>query len=156
MSQDTVRADHPLSMSPPLHRPRHCGGKRVVERASSNITYPTLTRSNYIEWSLVMMVNLQATRLWDVVESGIGNYREDQSALTAILCAVLQEMQAGLVVKRTTQEVWEAIQKIQLSTDRVKEANAERLWREFGDLTFKPSESVKDFSLWLTTMASQL
>jgi hypothetical protein len=36
-----------------------------------------LTRSNYTEWSLVMMVNLQMTRLWDVVESDIGDYRED-------------------------------------------------------------------------------
>jgi hypothetical protein len=47
-----------------------------------------LTRSNYTEWSLVMMVNLQAAGLWDVVESGIGDYREDRSALAAILHAV--------------------------------------------------------------------
>jgi hypothetical protein len=29
----------------------------VVEKSSTNIVYPTLTRSNYTEWSLVMKVN---------------------------------------------------------------------------------------------------
>jgi hypothetical protein len=86
--QDTSRGARPFSLSPAPRRPRHHGGERVVERASSNIAYPTLTRSNYTEWSLVMMVNLQAAGLWDVVESGIGDYREDRSALAAILHAV--------------------------------------------------------------------
>jgi hypothetical protein len=158
--QDTGRGARPFSLSPPPCRPRHRGSERVVERiverASFNITYPTLTWSNYTEWSLVMTVNLQAAGLWDVVESGIGDYREDQSALTAILRAVPQEMQAGLAVKRSAHDAWEAIQKIRLGADRVKDANVERLRREFGDLAFKPDETVEDFSLRLTTVASQL
>jgi hypothetical protein len=36
-----------------------------------------------------MMVNFQADELWDVMEPGIGNYHEDRSVLTAILCVVL-------------------------------------------------------------------
>jgi hypothetical protein len=39
-----------------------------------------------------MMVNLEAVGLWDVVESGIGDYREDWSAFAAILRAQPQEM----------------------------------------------------------------
>jgi hypothetical protein len=34
-----------------------------------------LMRMNYTKWSLVMKVNLQAARLWDVIESGDGDYR---------------------------------------------------------------------------------
>jgi hypothetical protein len=45
---------------------------------------------------------------------------------------------------------------VRIGADRVKEANAERLQREFADLAFKPEESVEDFSLHLNTVASQL
>jgi hypothetical protein len=109
-----------------------------------------------MEWSLVMKVNLQAARLWDVIESDVGNYREDRSALAAILRAVSQEMQAGLAVKCTTHEAWATICKVWLGTDRVKEANVERLRREFGEIPFNSDKSVEDFLLRLNTMASQL
>jgi hypothetical protein len=50
-------------MSPPVRCPRR-GGERVIEKSSSaDIVYPTLTRTNYTEWSLVMKVNLQAAGL---------------------------------------------------------------------------------------------
>jgi hypothetical protein len=63
--------------------------------------YLTLTRTNYTEWSLVMKVNLQAAGLWDVIEFGAGDYRDDRTALAAILRAVPPEMQAGLAVRPT-------------------------------------------------------
>jgi hypothetical protein len=66
------------------------------------------------------------------------------------------EMQAGLAVKPTATEAWEAIRQVHVGADRVKKANAERLRREFGDITFKTGETVEDFSLRLNTVASQL
>jgi hypothetical protein len=45
---------------------------------------------------------------------------------------------------------------MRLGADWVKEANAERLRREFTDLSFKSGESVEDFSLRLNTVVSQL
>jgi hypothetical protein len=42
--------------------------KRVVEKSSTVIIYPTLTRTNYAEWSLVMHVNLQAAELWEAIK----------------------------------------------------------------------------------------
>jgi hypothetical protein len=41
---------------------------RVIKEASVSIQYPTLTRTNYNEWSLLMRVNLQAQGLWYAVE----------------------------------------------------------------------------------------
>ena len=44
--------------------------KRVVQDRSyysSNIVYPTLTATNYIEWALVMKINLRAQGLWEAV-----------------------------------------------------------------------------------------
>jgi hypothetical protein len=161
-SQNGDRHDRPFSLSPPPRRPRHRGGdrnfvtERVVEKSSSSLVFPTLTRTNYTEWSLVMKVNLQAAGLWEVIHSGDGDYREDRSALAALLRAVPSEMQAGLAVKATAREAWEAIRKVRVGADRVKEANAERLRREFGDISFKPGESVEDFSLRLNSVASEL
>jgi hypothetical protein len=65
-------------------------------------------------------------------------------------------MQAGLAVKSTMHKAWEAIWKVRLNADRVKEANIERLRQAFGQIMFKPGESVQDFSLHLNTVASQL
>jgi hypothetical protein len=60
------------------------------------------------------------------------------------------------VVKPSVHDTWDAFGKMRLGVDQVKEANTERLSWEFGDLAFKPNETVEDFSLHLTTVASQL
>jgi hypothetical protein len=55
-------------------------GRRSCQRAShrevapTDMVYPMLTRMNYTKWSLMMKVNLQAVGLWDVIESGDGDY----------------------------------------------------------------------------------
>jgi hypothetical protein len=58
-------------------------------------------------------------------------------------------MQASLTYK-------EAIRRVRVGVDRVKEANADRLWQEFAELKFKPGEGVEDFSLRITVLANQL
>ena len=56
-------------------------------REVSGISWLTLTRTNYEEWSLTMKVKLRARRLWNAVDKGIDN-EDDMSALEAILAAV--------------------------------------------------------------------
>jgi hypothetical protein len=56
----------------------------------------------------------------------------------------------------TTHDAWESIRKMRLGADRVKEANAERLWREFGELTFKSGETVDDLSIRINTIVGDL
>lgn len=59
-----VLAHAPLRAAAGLHRPPRVGGAwRVIERVvrestTSNVVYPTLTRTNYQEWALMMRVNL--------------------------------------------------------------------------------------------------
>jgi hypothetical protein len=69
--------------------------------------------------------------------------------LTALLRAIPAEMQATLANK-------EAIHRVHVGVDHVKEANADRLQQEFAELKFKPGEGVKDFSLCITALANQL
>jgi hypothetical protein len=52
------------------------------------VQYPTLIRTNYNEWSLLMKVNMQAQGLWHAIEpeeEEIVEYQEDRLALVAIL-----------------------------------------------------------------------
>jgi hypothetical protein len=83
--------------------------ERVIKKSTVVIMYPGLTRTNYSELALVMRVNLQAAGLWDIIGKGTGDYQEDRNALAALLRAVPQEMQGGLVVKESVKEAWEAI-----------------------------------------------
>jgi uncharacterized membrane protein YgcG len=156
----TPPRDRGRSSSPIPHRSRHSGREviieRVVEKASVSIVYPVLTRTNYSEWSLVMRVNLQAAGLWDAIHKGAGDYRDDRNALAALLRAVPPEMQAGLAVKETMKEAWEAIRSIRVGADKVKEANAEKLRREFDDIGFKSGECVEEFAMRISSLANQL
>jgi hypothetical protein len=49
----------------------------VIKKSVTRITYLVLTRSNYSKWALVMWVNLQVAGLWDAIEDGTTDYRED-------------------------------------------------------------------------------
>jgi hypothetical protein len=73
--------------------------------------YPTLIRTNYNEWSLLLKVNMYAQGLWHAIEpeEEIVEYHEDRLVLAAILRAVPQEMLASLKTKHTAQSIWEAI-----------------------------------------------
>lgn len=53
--------------------------QRVIHEVSGGISYPTLTKSNYSDWALLMKVKLKARALWD--RSG-GN----DGALCALQC----------------------------------------------------------------------
>jgi hypothetical protein len=70
-----VRANSVVqTISPHRHRHRHRrprhqdGGRqviidRLVEKSTAGIVYPMLSCTNYIEWSTVMRVNMQAVGL---------------------------------------------------------------------------------------------
>jgi hypothetical protein len=56
-----------------------------------------------------MKLKLQARDLWDVIEFGDGDYRDDHTMLDTIYSVVPSEMVTTLVVKETRAEAWEAI-----------------------------------------------
>jgi hypothetical protein len=63
-------------------------------------------------------------------------------------------MQAGLVCKDSAADAWEVIRR--MGGDRIKEATADKLCRDFTDLQFKPGECVEDFAMCATTIVNQL
>jgi hypothetical protein len=52
-------------------------------------------------------------------------------------------MHAGLAIKESAKEAWVSIRSVRVGAGKVKEANAERLYREFDDISFNPGECVK-------------
>lgn len=122
----------------------------------SGMAWPTLTRTNYNSWSLLMKVILQVRHLWDVIDTGVGDFDDDRMALEAILRAVPQEMIPMLAVKDTAKEAWDAIKTIRVGADRVRDSKAQNFRKQYEDLRFKPGESVDDFGLRLQELVHQL
>jgi hypothetical protein len=150
------------SPSPAPRRGRQRGEviiEHIKEGGGGTMQYPMLTRTNYQEWVLMMRVNMQAQGIWHAVEPEEGDvikYREDRLALAAILHAVPADMLGSLVRKRTARSAWEAVKTVRVGVQRVRDANAKQLLKEFNDINFKAGESVGDFSLRIVGLANQV
>jgi len=129
---------------------------RAFNQAASNLVWPMLTRTNYQEWSSHIQCNLEGMYLWDAVESDKPERRRDRLALGAILHGVPTEMHSMLLNKKSVKEAWEAIKTMRLGADRVKEVNAQKLLGEFESISFKAGESIDDFAIRITKLATDL
>ena len=125
-------------------------------REVSGTTWPTLTRTNYGEWSVTMKVKLRARRLWNAVDKGTDVEEDDMSAMEAILAAVPAEYREPLGTKSSAKEAWEAIAAMRVGSDRAKKATAQLLKQEYANLKFKDGKTVEDFSLRLQMLISKL
>ena len=94
----------------PLHRrrdslsPDRRQGHYEVQAVVRDGGWPTLTKTNYIEWAAIMKIRLQVRHLWEAVYYSDVNFDEDQQALDALVAAVSPEMQFSLSQKETTKE----------------------------------------------------
>ncbi|XP_071685196.1 uncharacterized protein [Lolium perenne] len=130
--------------------------EQVVWESTGSATYPTLTRSNYAEWAIVMRVQLQAQPLWDVIQYGADDDGDDRAALAALLRAVPLELVRTLAVKDCAKTSWETIKTMRFGCERVREAKAHTRRREWEKLRFKSGESIEDFVIHLTAIMNDL
>jgi hypothetical protein len=138
---------------------RHVIVEQVVKEASVSVQYPTLIRTNYNEWALLMKVNMQSQGICHVVEleeEEEVEYREDRLAFATILWAVPPKMLASLSTKCTAQSAWEAIKSRWIGVQPMRDANAEQLRKDFDHVWFKDRESADDFSMRLTRLANNI
>jgi hypothetical protein len=97
--------------------------------------------------------------LWHSIkpeEEDMIEYHDDWLAFTAILYAVPLEILASLATKRSAQSAWEAIKSHRIGVQRVRDANADQLRKEFDHIRFKDGESVNDFSMHLTRLTNNI
>jgi hypothetical protein len=97
-----------------------------------------------------MKLKLQARDLWDVVEYGDGDFRDDSTALDAICSAVPSEMIPALAVKETATEAWEAIRTLRLGDERRRAVTAQSFRAEYETLKLRDGEPIEDFALRFT------
>ncbi|WVZ70677.1 hypothetical protein U9M48_019320 [Paspalum notatum var. saurae] len=143
------------SPSPDRYRDHH-GYQAIVRDIGPSSGWPTLTKTNYVEWAAVMRVPLQVRHMWEAVRYGDVDYYEDRRALDALIATVPPEMQFSLSKKRTAKEAWDAIAAARIGSDRARKTTLQALRKEWENLAFKPSEDVDDFSLRLNTLLQKL
>jgi hypothetical protein len=127
----------------------------VVRDVGPGVGWPTLTKTNYVEWAAIMRIRLQVWHLWEAVQDGDVNHHEDRRALDALIAAVPPEIQFSLSRKRTAKEAWDAIAATRIGSDRTHKSTLQALRKEWESLTFKPGEDVDDFALRLNTVLLQ-
>lgn len=120
--------------------------------------WPMLTRSNYTEWAMLMQCNFEALEIWETIEPGGEGVKrwQDQQAMSALLRSVPPEMWQMLGAKNTVKDAWTAVKSMRVGAERMKEANAQRLLREFENIEFKESEAVDDFAMRINALAADL
>jgi hypothetical protein len=130
----------------------HHGIQAIVRDVGPGGGWPTLTKTNYVEWATVMRVRPQVRHMWEAVRYGDVDYYEDRRALDALIAAVPLEMQFLLSKKRTAKEACDAIAAARICSDRARKTTLQALYKEWENLAFKPGEDVDDFALRLNTL----
>ena len=72
------------SLSLDWYRGYH-GVQAVVRDVGPGGGWPTLTKTNYVEWAAVMRVKLQVRHMWEAVRYGDVDYDLDRRALDALI-----------------------------------------------------------------------
>ncbi|KAM0896548.1 hypothetical protein ACQ4PT_023130 [Festuca glaucescens] len=132
------------------------GVRIVVRDVDPSAGWPTLTKTNYVEWAAVMRIRLQVRHMWEAVQYGDVDHHEDRRALDAVIAAVPPEMQFSLSNKRTAKEAWDAIAAARIGSDRAPKSTLQALRKEWENLAFKPGEDVDDFALRLNTLLQKM
>ena len=132
------------------------GLQAVVRDVGPGGGWPTLTKTNYVEWAAVMRVKLQVRHMWEAVRYGDVDYDLDRWALDALIIVVPPEMQFSLTNKRTAKEAWDAIAAARIDSDRARKSTLQALRKEWENLAFKPGEDVDDFALRLNTLLQKM
>jgi hypothetical protein len=71
----------------------HHGIHAIFRYVGPGSGWPTLTKTNYIVWAVVMRVRHQVWHMWEAVRYGDVDYYEDRRALNALIAEVPSEMQ---------------------------------------------------------------
>ncbi|XP_034586755.1 uncharacterized protein [Setaria viridis] len=129
------------SPSPDRRHGRH-GAQTVVREVGPGGGWPTLTKTNYVEWAVVMRVRLQVRHMWEAVRYGDVDYDEDRRALDALIATVSPEMQFSLSQKRTAKEAWDTIAATRIGSDRARKSTLQKMV-QYGDDTYGEERAVE-------------
>jgi hypothetical protein len=116
------------------------------------VTFPTLTKTNYTEWAILMRIALQGAGLWEAVDTSDATERQERQALGAILRSVSSDMVPALAARDNAKIAWDMLKTMRIGDNRVREARRQKLRKEFDAMAFKSSESVEDFTMRMSSL----
>ena len=123
----------------------------------SSLVWLMLTRTNYVEWAMLMQINYEALEIWETIDPGTDAKRaQDRQAMGALMRSVPKEMWGTLGAKKTIKEAWDTVKTMKVGADRVKEINVQKLLKEFENMEFKEAESMEDFDMWIFNLVATL
>jgi hypothetical protein len=71
----------------------------------SSLVWPMLTRTNYVEWVMLMQINYEALEIWEANDPGTNVKRSmDRQAMGSLMRSVPKEMWGTLGAKKTVKE----------------------------------------------------
>jgi hypothetical protein len=73
--------------------------QRVIHEVGGGSSYPTVTKTNYYDWALLMKVKLKAWALWSIIEDGGTNQQEEMMAFDA-LCGTVPSETVPMITKK--------------------------------------------------------
>ncbi|KAK1681019.1 hypothetical protein QYE76_041867 [Lolium multiflorum] len=129
---------------------RSTGGEVVVREtivreggSGGSTSWPTLTKTNYTEWAILMRVKLGAPASGGA-SADDGTERQERQVLGAILTSVPSEMVPVLAAKENVKMAWDMIKTLRLGVDRVREERHQKLRKEFDrPLDFGTGENAR-------------
>jgi hypothetical protein len=98
--------------------------QRVIHEVGEGSSYPTLTKTNYSYWAILMKVKLNARAPWRVIEDGGDDQQEEMMVFDALCGTVPPEMVPIIAKKETAKEAWDVIVTMRVGNDCVKKATA--------------------------------
>jgi hypothetical protein len=75
--------------------------QRVVREVGGGMTFPVLTKTNYLGWAMLTRVKLKARNMWAPSTKGGIDPHEDMMVLDALVSAVPAEKVATMVDKNS-------------------------------------------------------
>lgn len=103
-----------------------------------------------------MKLKLQVSGLWMAVNISPTDYFNDHNSLEAIALGVPPEMQGATASKAAAKITWDALKKMHLDMDQVRQAKANKLRHKFDSLRFKDSEPIDKFGMCIINLVNQL
>jgi hypothetical protein len=128
----------------------------VIREVGDRSSYSALIKTNYSDWALLMKVKLKTRALWSVIENSSADQQEQMMALDALCGTVPPGMMPTIAKKEMAKEVWDVIATMRVGDDHVKKAIVQQLCRKFDLATFDDDETVEDYTLCLSGMATHL
>ncbi|XP_076913448.1 uncharacterized protein LOC143572077 [Bidens hawaiensis] len=123
------------------------------ETISGSFQCPRLTKTNYTIWSMHMEVIFGIHGVWDVIDPGSNDAKQNNIAKALLLKSIPEEHILQIGNFKLAKEIWDAIKSRNMGAERVKDARLHTLIREFDGIMMKENETIDEYASRMTAIS---